>query len=91
MTLTEDFFNREDSGRGFKWELANHPRYTNPWTREQLNQVRDQILKNQEAVEQIRKHLKLLLTLYPKERDGGTRHDFSEEILLKKFLGEEKK
>jgi len=50
MKLTKDFFNFEYCGSGFKWELANHPRYTNPWSREKLNQVRDDIIKNQEIL-----------------------------------------
>jgi len=51
--LTKDNFNYQYSGdmKHWNWELAHHPRYTNPWTEQEAKEIRDKILKNQEIVE----------------------------------------
>lgn len=47
MQLTKANFNYEYSGSNnhIKWELANHPRYTNPWTVKEAEQLRDEIIQ----------------------------------------------
>jgi len=52
IKLTEDNFNYEYSGdtKHIKWELANHPRYTNPWTEEEANQLKQQILDDHKKI-----------------------------------------
>jgi len=49
MKLTDELdFYIEESGSGYKWELAHKPRYTNPWSREKAEQIKQQILDDHE-------------------------------------------
>jgi len=41
-------FNLEQSGSGYKWEVAHFPRYTSPWTKEIAEEVKQQILNDHE-------------------------------------------
>jgi len=47
MQLTKENFNFEYSGdqQHIKWELANNPRYTNPWSVREGNEIRDEIIQ----------------------------------------------
>jgi len=58
MKLTKAYFNYEYYGidnKRVKWELANHPRYTNGWYMKEAEEIRDQIVKNYEIVERLKK------------------------------------
>ncbi len=43
----------EHSGEGFKWEVTHKPKYTNPWTREQAEQLKKQITDDYRDINRI--------------------------------------
>lgn len=65
MKLIKENFNYNYSGDKdhWNWELANHPRYTNPWTEDEAIKIRDQILENQKDATAYRLRLHRIVTL----------------------------
>lgn len=53
-------FNLELSGSGYKWEVAHKPRYTYPWSNEQAQEIKQQILEDNKLRELIEKRIKIV-------------------------------
>ena len=96
-----DFY-LEMSGTGFNWELSHKPRYINPWTKAEAEEVKERISQNEKLRERIvdfadiwdgKESLKYGKRLYDMLKELGINDvpEFYKKENIDKFIKEMKK